>query len=92
MLAGTYTFSPFRIVVLKKDDPLRDKFFSFVELPGLPDHIFSIYVEPEDELVLMAVGEFLHLSFNKNKVFHSNSFAYRGVQRTSVVKNLAGET
>lgn len=27
VLAGTYTFSPFRIVVLKKDDPLRDKFF-----------------------------------------------------------------
>lgn len=74
MLAGTYTLSPFRIVVLKKDDPLRDKFFSFVELPGLPDHLFYIYVEPEDELVLMAVGEFLNLYLNNNKVFHSNSF------------------
>lgn len=40
VLAGTYTFSPFRIVVCfeeRRSSPSRDKFFAFVE--RLPDHL-----------------------------------------------------
>lgn len=43
-------------------DPLRDKFFVFAEAP---EHLFSfsIYVGPEDELVLMALGGLCYATF-----------------------------
>lgn len=41
-------------------DPLRDKFFVFAEGP---EHLFSIYVGPEDELVLMALGGLCYATF-----------------------------
>ena len=93
VLAFTYTFSPFRIVVLKKDDPLRDKFFAFVEPPGLPDHLFSIYVEPGAGSYVS--GGLLHRSFNfiikKSFIPILLPTGGIGVERTSAVKLLAGE-
>lgn len=65
---------------------------SFVELPGLPDHLFSIYVEPEDELVLMAVVFTFLLIIIKSFIPILSPTGRIGVQRTYVVKNLAGET
>lgn len=50
VLTGSYSFSALRIVVLEKDDPLIRNFSLVVDLPGLPNHSFSIYVEPENEL------------------------------------------
>lgn len=55
VLAGTYTFYPFRIVVLKKDDPLRDKFFAWSRLIIFFLFIWSLRM---DELVLMSLGGF----------------------------------
>ena len=59
VLAGTLTLSPLKIVVVEKDDPLQNNFSVLVEFPGLPNLFFSIYVEPEDELVLMALAGLL---------------------------------
>ena len=59
MLAGTLTLSELKLVVVEKDDPLQNNFSILVEFPGLPIFFFSIYVEPEDELVLMALAGLL---------------------------------
>lgn len=77
VLAGSYGFSPVKIVSMTKDDPIKNNFSTLVEVPGLPNHLFSIYFEPEDELVLMALGGYLNLRLNEESVFHANSFAYR---------------
>lgn len=37
MLAGTFTLSPLKIVVVEKDDPLQNNFSVLVEFPGLPN-------------------------------------------------------
>lgn len=77
LLTGTYTFSAFKPLVLEKGDPLSSKFDSVTDIPGLPTHMFSIYIEPEDELVFRALAGFLNNLFLSRAFFLDNSFAYR---------------
>lgn len=77
ILCGAFHFAPAKLVCMHKDDPLKNHFSTLAELPGLPSHLFTIYFEPDDELVILALGGNLYVRLNEVAIFHSNSFAYR---------------
>ena len=50
--------------------------FDCITIPSSPDRSLSIYMEPEDELVLIALGGLLNLYLSSSGVYHSRSFGF----------------
>ncbi|GMH02280.1 hypothetical protein Nepgr_004119 [Nepenthes gracilis] len=59
VLNGTYSLSPSRLISFERGDPIQDRFSYILNFPELPTHSFALYIEPEDELVLVALESLL---------------------------------
>ncbi|GMH16271.1 hypothetical protein Nepgr_018112 [Nepenthes gracilis] len=84
VLNGTYSLSPSRLISFERGDPIQDRFSYILNFSELPTHSFALYIEPEDDLILVALESLLQNQILPSSTLMRNSFKSelaRGHQR-----------